>query len=176
MDKIFLLTGKPRIGKSTAIKSIAKHLGVDKCGGFYTEEIRNAVDREGFRCITLTGESDVMASVHSNSSMRIGRYGVDIDKFENIALRAVSESLLSKKITVIDEIGFMQMLSVPFQHMIKEAFSSNQYVILGTVCLDNHPTIDSLKELPSIKMYHMTEENRDIISKRVVCDVIKAIN
>jgi len=37
---MILLTAPPRTGKSTAIRKIVNMLGREKCGGFYTEEIR----------------------------------------------------------------------------------------------------------------------------------------
>ncbi|WP_424765939.1 nucleoside-triphosphatase [Paenibacillus sp. sgz302251] len=65
--------------------------------------MRKSTNRTGFNCITLKGETVCIASVNSESSVRVGRYGVDIDAFENIALKAVKLSLYTKKITVIDK-------------------------------------------------------------------------
>ncbi|NQX65981.1 hypothetical protein HQN90_07565 [Paenibacillus alba] len=93
MEPCFLLTGKPRVGKSTSIKRIIQQIGPEYFGGFYTEEIRNSTNRTGFNCITLHGETVCMASVYSESSVRVGRYGVDIVAFENIALNALTLSL-----------------------------------------------------------------------------------
>lgn len=176
MSKVFLLTGKPRIGKSTAIKTIINLLGSEMCGGFYTEEIRNTRDRIGFNCVTTSGESREIASISSESTLKIGRYGVEIEKFETLALPAIEHSLMSKKITVIDEIGFMQILSVPFQNLIHEIISSNQHVVVGTIALDNHPVTDNIKELHGVKIYTMTEENRDYIVGNVVRDILQSIN
>ncbi|MDQ0898881.1 nucleoside-triphosphatase [Paenibacillus sp. V4I7] len=173
MDTCFLLTGKPRVGKSTAIKRIIHRIGPEYFGGFYTEEVRNSMDRIGFNCVTLTGDSGPIASVDSKSSVRVGRYGVEIDTFEDIALKAVRQSLDTKRITVIDEIGFMQMLSVPFREMIHEIVSSSQHIILGTICVDRHPEIDKIKELTGIKLYPMNEENRDMTTEVLVNDILK---
>jgi nucleoside-triphosphatase len=172
LDKCFLLTGKPRVGKSTAITRIINRIGPENFGGFYTEEVRNSTNRIGFNCVTLCGESQRIASVESKSSLRVGRYGVEIDTFESIALKAVRQSLNTKKIIVIDEIGFMQMLSIPFQELIHEIVSSSQHIILGTICLDRHPQIDKIKELPGIKLYMMHEENRDLTTEVIVNDIL----
>jgi nucleoside-triphosphatase len=170
----FLLTGKPRVGKSTAIKRIINRIGPENFGGFYTEEVCNSTNRIGFNCVSLSGESQRIASVDSNSVVRVGRYGVEINTFENIALKAIKESLDTKKITVIDEIGFMQMLSVPFQQMIHEVIS-NQHFILGTICVDRHPEIDTIKELPGIKFYALNEENREMVTEIITSDIFKLI-
>ncbi|MBB6734338.1 nucleoside-triphosphatase [Cohnella zeiphila] len=175
MDKCLLLTGKPRVGKSTAIKHMIQKIGPEHFGGFYTEEIRNSTDRIGFQCVSLLGGAARIASVDSESSLRVGRYGVDIDAFENIALTAARHSLETKKITVIDEIGFMQMLSASFENMIQEAISSGQYVILGTICVDSHPGIDKIKNLPGIKLYHLNEENRELTIETAANDLLKLL-
>ncbi|RCW50247.1 nucleoside-triphosphatase [Paenibacillus prosopidis] len=173
-EKIFFLTGKPRMGKTTLIKKIINEIGPDNCGGFYTEEIRDARDRTGFKCVTLAGESQVIANVESNSSLKIGRYGIDISNFENVALKSIQDSLKSKKVTVIDEIGFMQMLSIPFQQMIYKVVSENHHIVLGTIPLDSHPEIDKIKRLPGVKIINVNEENRDFIAEVVVKDILKA--
>ncbi|MFK7691651.1 nucleoside-triphosphatase [Paenibacillus sp. HJGM_3] len=173
METCFLLTGKPRVGKSTAIKRIIQQIGPEYFGGFYTEEIRNSTNRTGFNCITLNGETVCVASVDSESSLRVGRYGVDVDAFENIALKAVNLSLNTKKITVIDEIGFMQMLSAPFVTMIQEVIPSSKQIILGTICVDSHPSIDKIKKLSGIRLYGLSEENREFIPEQVTNDIHK---
>jgi len=171
-----LLTGKPRVGKSTAIKRIIQKVGPEYFGGFYTEEIRNYTNRTGFNCITLSGKIERIASVDSESSIRIGRYGVEIDAFESLALKAVELSLDAKKITVIDEIGFMQMLSAPFGTLIHELISSSQHFILGTICVDSHPRIDKIKALPGIRIYHLNEENREVLSEQITKDIQKFLS
>lgn len=171
MDTCLLLTGKSRVGKSTTITRIINQFGSEHFGGFYTEEVRNETDRIGFNCVTLDGQSKTIASVDSESTLRIGRYGVELETFEAIALSAIKKSIQMKKITVIDEIGFMQMLSVPFQKMIHDVISSSKPIILGTICVDSHPEIDRVKELPSIKFYEMNEENRDFTIETLANDI-----
>jgi nucleoside-triphosphatase len=165
----FLLTGKPRVGKSTAITRIINRIGLEKFGGFYTEEVRDSTNRIGFNCVSLNGESQRIASVDSDSVIRVGRYGVEVTTFENIALKAIRESLDTNKITVIDEIGFMQMLSNPFQR--NHEMISNQHYILGTICVDSHPEIDAIKELPGIKIYLLNEENREEVTEQIALDI-----
>ncbi|VTR42010.1 Nucleoside-triphosphatase THEP1 [Actinobacillus pleuropneumoniae] len=93
----FLVTGKPRMGKTTMIKKLIHHLGSDLCGGFYTEEITNAGDRIGFRCVAVDGESVEIANVESPSHIRVGRYGVDVEKFEDFAIHKLREPYPPRK-------------------------------------------------------------------------------
>jgi nucleoside-triphosphatase len=163
------------VGKSTAIIQLINRIGAEHFGGFYTEEVRNETDRIGFNCVTLSGESERIASVDSTSSIRIGRYGVEIEAFENIALTAIRQSLNTKRITVIDEIGFMQMLSIPFQKMIQDIVSNSQHILLGTICVDSHPVIDKIKELPGIKLYAMDVENRELTIEALASDLFRLL-
>jgi nucleoside-triphosphatase len=167
-----LLTGPPRTGKSTAVQAIMQRLGSERCGGFYTEEIRGERDRTGFRCVTAAGDSGVIASVDSASPVRIGRYGVDIEVFESLALPAIRASAGAKAITVIDEIGFMQMLSVPFQRMIEEIVAHRTLQVVGTVCQDSHPVIDRIKAAAGVKLYALTTENREAVREALIRELI----
>lgn len=175
METCFLLTGKPRVGKSTAIVQLINRIGAEHVGGFYTEEIRSETDRIGFNCVTLDGVSKRIASVDSTSSIRIGRYGVELEAFENLALTSIRHSLKTKKVTVIDEIGYMQMLSVPFRKMVYDMVSSSQHLIIGTICLDSHSEIDKIKELPGIKLYVMNEENRELTTEALANDLFRVL-
>ncbi|MBO0995568.1 nucleoside-triphosphatase [Bacillus sp. SD088] len=172
---IFLLTGKPRMGKTTMIKKLINEIGIDICGGFYTEEITNSYDRIGFQCVSINGGSVEIANVESPSKTRIGRYGMDIEAFESFAIKVLQDALSSKKIIVIDEIGFMQLLSTSFQKMILDIVSNN-HIVLGTVPLDSHAEIDKIKYLKKAKIINLNETNRDNISEFLVKDILKAID
>ncbi|GAA0342563.1 hypothetical protein GCM10008967_36230 [Bacillus carboniphilus] len=172
--RVFLLTGKPRVGKSTMIKKLIEEIGTDHCGGFYTEEITDSTDRTGFRCVSLEGESIEIAHINNPSTVRIGRYGVDVEKFEIFATKVLKEAVLTKKIIVIDEIGFMQMLSTSFQKLVLEIVS-NKNLVLGTIPLDSHPEIDQIKYLKEVELVIINEFNRDMASEILLKDILKAL-
>lgn len=169
-----LLTGKPRMGKTTLIKKLIHLVGPDLCGGFYTEEITNAGDRIGFRCVAVDGESVEIANVESPSHIRIGRYGVDVEKFEDFAIHKLREALSSKKIIVIDEMGFMQMLSASFQSMVHEIISDRR-IVLGTIPVESHPEIDIIKYRKEVGIISLNEFNRDRMPELLIKDILKAL-
>jgi nucleoside-triphosphatase len=175
MDTCFLLTGKARMGKTTSIKNIINRVGYDNFGGFYTEEVRDTANRVGFNCVSLSGESQQIADVNSTSSVRVGRYGVEVQSFEKFALPEIRQSLYTKRVTVVDEIGFMQMLSLSFQKLIEDIILSGEHIILGTICLHTHPWIDKIKQLPGLKIYGINEDNRDRITEVVACEIVNII-
>ncbi|PJN56473.1 Nucleoside-triphosphatase THEP1 [Paenibacillus sp. GM2FR] len=170
----FLLTGEPRMGKTTMIKELVHHLGPDLCGGFYTEEITNSSDRIGFKCVSVSGESVEIAHVDSPSSTRIGRYGMDVEAFEDFAVNILEDALSSKKIIVIDEMGFMQMLSASFQKIVQEIISDHR-IVLGTIPVESHPEIDKIKYQKEVSIISLNEFNRDTISKTLLKDILQAL-
>ncbi|WP_411551919.1 nucleoside-triphosphatase [Paenibacillus lautus] len=170
----FLVTGKPRMGKTTMIKKLIHHLGSDLCGGFYTEEITNAGERIGFRCVAVDGESVEIANVESPSHIRVGRYGVDVEKFEDFAIHKLREALSSKKIIVIDEMGFMQMLSASFQSMVQEIISDRR-IVLGTIPVESHPEIDAIKYRKEVGIISLNEINRDVMPELLLKDILNAL-
>lgn len=170
----FLLTGEPRIGKTTMIKQLINAIGPDLCGGFYTEEITNSSGRVGFKCVSVCGESVEIAHVENPSSTRIGRYGMDVEAFEDFAVKILEDALSSKKIIVIDEIGFMQMLSSSFQKIVQEIITGSR-IVLGTIPLESHPVIDIIKYRKEVRILSMNAFNRDTISETLLKDIVKAV-
>jgi nucleoside-triphosphatase len=136
MANVILLSGEPRVGKTTVLKKIIQMIGESKCIGFYTEEIRDEFDRIGFDCVSLDGKRKKIADVNFNSDIRIGRYGIDIDAFEDLALNAIKDYYGSNKVIIIDEIGPMQLLSTKFKQEINNIMTGSNFVI-GTIFYKN---------------------------------------
>jgi nucleoside-triphosphatase THEP1 len=61
--RVLLITGPPGVGKTTLIRRVAGRLGPAGLHGFYTEEIRAAGERRGFRLVGSDGARRVIAEV-----------------------------------------------------------------------------------------------------------------
>ncbi|MGH4124209.1 MAG: nucleoside-triphosphatase [Clostridium sp.] len=170
MGKIILLSGEPRVGKTTALKKIIQMIGECNCTGFYTEEIRDDFDRVGFDCVSLDGRRKRIADVNLHSEIRMGRYGIDIEAFEDFALQAINNSSSSNKIIIIDEIGPIQLLSTKFKQAIKNILTSSTCVI-GTIFYNKHDDVDEIKKISGIKIYSMTNENRSTIIENIFHEI-----
>lgn len=166
MFQAYLLTGAPGVGKTTALKKIIEALGIEHCGGFYTEELRVKGERRGFRVVTLEGQAGLLADVGSSAPQRIGKYSVVLPFLEGPGLAAVSDALQSKRFAVIDEIGPMQMCSAPFQQAVLQVLKS-PVPLLGTIS-ESNTWLSELTEYGNIELFIMTEENRDQIPNRVL--------
>lgn len=174
MGKAFLLTGDKGVGKTTALKAIIDELGIERCAGFYAKEVRAAGIRTGFRIITLDGQEGSLADVRSKSQIRvggpnedgIGRYGVDLDFLENVAVRTLYDSLASPKASflVIDEIGPMQLFSPKFKQAVMDVMDSPK-ALLGTIVLRSHPWTDEFKQRKDVETFLLTLNNRETMTK-----------
>jgi len=103
--KHILLTGLPGIGKTTVIRRVVERLTDKTVAGFFTEEIREAGQRRGFRIATFSGGSGVLAHVNLKTNHRVGRYHVDVSGFERLVLPELRRPC---DIVLIDEIGKME--------------------------------------------------------------------
>jgi len=167
----YFLSGRPGSGKTTVIKEVLS-LDGRSAGGFYTEEIRVKGVREGFRIITLEGDSAILAHVGISSPYSIGRYGVDIGSIEDVAIPALREAISKKDILIIDEVGKMELLSPSFESAVVEVLESGKKV-MGTIMLGSHPWVDRLKERPEVGIALVTRFNHaEVIDK--VMDWLKS--
>ncbi len=166
MGKTILLTGKPRVGKTTIIKDVVRRLP-GQAGGFYTEEMRERGRRQGFKIVTLEGQEGILAHVDIKSRMRVSKYGVNLAGLETIGVTAIREAIAHKDYVIIDEIGKMELFSQAFKDAVWEAVHSDR-PILGTITLASHPWADSVKALPQVAVIEVTKANRDKIAQQVL--------
>jgi nucleoside-triphosphatase len=159
---IILLTGESGIGKSTAIKKMISLFDAMYLTGFYTEEIREKDSRVGFIINTLDGKQGVLASIYSDSELRLGRYGVNKEIFEELCLPCIIGGMESGKTLIIDEIGLMQLYSDKYKELLLHLVASN-YPTIGTIFYHSHPWIDDFKVNKNIRLIELTPENRDNI-------------
>ncbi len=159
--KNILLTGKPGIGKTTALKSAIGRIGAE-AGGFYTQELRIGKERSGFEIVTLSGNKRAMASKGYKSQYRVGSYGVDIEAIDTLAAGAILDAIGDKSIIVIDEIGRMELYSEKFKSAVLRALDSDKPVI-GTIMEKTNAFADAVKSRDDVELVQVTENNRDTL-------------
>ncbi len=170
---MILLTALPRTGKTTAIHKIVDMLGIEICGGFYTEEIKEDNERVGFKIKTLSGMEGILSHVNIDSKYKISRYGVDIDAFESICLEELRKAINDNhiKYIIIDEIGPMELFSNSYKKLLLDLLKCNKQVI-GTIYMNSYEWLDDFKKLDGVQLIEITLENRDTIPQRIV-DMVK---
>jgi nucleoside-triphosphatase len=166
MGRAILLTGQPRVGKTTIIKEIVAALQ-DVCGGFYTEEIRERDRRVGFKLVTTNGRSGTLAHVRLQDAPHVGKYGVNLGDLQAIGVTAIRQAIATKEVVVIDEIGKMEMFSESFRDAVLEALNSDRDVV-GTIMLRPHPWADAIKENPQVTVIEVYGANREALADQVL--------
>jgi nucleoside-triphosphatase len=157
MKSVFLLTGPPGCGKTSFIKQAVARLEI-RAGGFYTEEIKSRGVRQGFRLVTLDGETAVLSHIDIKSPQRVSKYGVDIESLDRVGVAAIERAFQEGELVVIDEIGKMELLSARFREAVLKILNSGKR-LLATIMLNPNPCAEAIKSLPQVKLVNLTRTN-----------------
>ena len=97
-----LVTGQPGSGKTTAVKKLVEYLQSrgHYCRGFYTDEVldpKNKAHRIGFDVVTVPDNQRGILSRKpghgiKSSKFQTGKYLVDVESFEKLALPSLTGS------------------------------------------------------------------------------------
>jgi len=161
MKQVYLLTGQPGVGKTSIIKQVVVGMG-GRVGGFYTEEMRSRGARQGFRLVTLDGQSAVLAHIDIHSPYRVSKYGVDIDSLDRVGVFALRQAAEHCDLVVIDEIGKMELFSASFREVVLQLIDGGKKV-LGTIMFNPHPWADAIKRMPPVKLVTVTRDNHQLV-------------
>lgn len=163
--RILLMTGRPGVGKTTVVRRVADRLGPAGLRGFYTEEIREAGERRGFRLVGFNGTSRVIADVDFAKRHRVGKYGVDVDALSEAAAALLPDS--GARIYLIDEIGKMECLSARLVAAMRGLLAGGVPVV-ATVGARGGGFIAEVKGRPGCELWEVTHANRDGLPTRVL--------
>ena len=155
-----LVEARPGAGKTTAVVRLADRLrsaGLS-LAGFLTEEIRERRLRVGFRIETFDGGRGVLAHVDLPGPPRVGKYGVDLEAFERLALPALEPP--AGGVTVIDELGKMELASERFREAVTALLDAD-VPLVATVHVFRHPFTDELKRRTDVDLIRLSKANRD---------------
>src|SRR5207245_11078155 len=127
-NRVLLITGVPGVGKTTVMRRVKGLLAGRRMRGFLTDEIRSERgERLGFQIETLDGQAARLAGVGLRSPNQVGRYGVDLDALDAVAVPALAPE--EGAVYLIDEIGKMECLSGAFTDAVARLLDSTCPVI-----------------------------------------------
>jgi nucleoside-triphosphatase len=156
-----LLEGRPGVGKTTVAERLVALLRDAEVpvSGFVTSEMREGGRRVGFSLQTLEGRRALLAHVDLPGPPRVGKYGVDVPSFEELAIPAIAGSR-KDGVAVIDELGKMELASPSFCDAVS-ALLERQVAVVATVLVSRHPFTDALKRRPDTETLQVTVSNRN---------------
>jgi nucleoside-triphosphatase len=156
-----LVEARPGAGKTTTLTRLSELLG-DAGGplsGFVTGEVREAGRRVGFEIETFAGERATLAHIDLPGPPRVGRYGVDLEAFERLALPALAKPPEDGAV-LIDELGKMELASERFRDAVEELLE-RPLPVVATVHVARHPFTDALKRRSDVEVVRLHARNRD---------------
>jgi nucleoside-triphosphatase len=160
-----LLTGRPGVGKTTALRAAAQRLGGFRLAGFYTEEIRAGRERQGFRLVTFTDETAIIAHVDLPAP-RVSKYGVDVATIDQFAA-ALGSPRDRSAVHLIDEIGKMECLSAAFVGAMRRLIAEGGPLV-ATIAQRGGGFIEEVKRRRDVEIWTVTEPTRDALPDRIV--------
>jgi nucleoside-triphosphatase len=115
-------------------------------------------------------EKRTLAQVSHRGGPRVGRYGVDLEAFERIALPALDD-VPAGSVLVIDELGKMELASERFRDAVGALFDADTPIV-ATVHAHRHPFTDALKRRDDVEVRRVTRANRDALPKQILAILV----
>lgn len=137
--------------------------------GFFTREIKVKGKRVGFSIITLDGQKGVLAHQEIRSRSRVGKYGVNLDDIDHIAVPGMMPTK-PHEIVIIDEIGKMECLSPLFRQTLMTILDS-EHSVIGSIAQKGDRFIQKIKERDDVALIHVSEKNRDSLANALFLEL-----
>lgn len=169
-QRVLAVTGRPGIGKTTLVLSIAERARSLGCrvGGVVTPDVRSASgQRWGFKLRDLsTGTEHILASVDS-SGPRIGRYRLD-PAADSFLKEAITRASRDSDLIVIDEIGPMELSLRGFRELVFNLLGNPPRPLVVTFHYRLRQADPQIYELVGRgRVVELTEFNREALRSRV---------
>ena len=164
MPKI-LITGAPESGKTDLIQSVVATVSGVAAAGVKPAGILSLLqkDKKGKPELLLKamdGREVIFATAGKGRGNRVGKFQVDPDAFEELALDALAFHS-DKNLYVIDEIGPMQTMSRIFSETAKMLLKKDEVAVIASVSKQGRGFIREVKRMPGLDCHEVSEDNFD---------------
>jgi nucleoside-triphosphatase len=142
-----------------------------KAAGFYTQEIRRKGKRVGFGWKSLEGDSGTLAHIDIRGRLKVGRYGVNLEEFEQKVVPILDAGREDVDLFVVDEIGKMECFSTRFVEAVKRIIRGKKKV-LATVALKGGGFIGEVKKMESVRLLELKRE----LFENTVTEIVRILS
>lgn len=114
-----------------------------------------------------------MAHTDIRSRYRVGKYGVDLQKIDTIAVPSMVAAN-DNVVVVVDEIGKMECFSEMFRQTLLRVLGSPNTVV-GSIALKGDAFINAIKKRPDSRVIPVFEKNRDGLAKEILSTFVSML-
>jgi len=176
--KAIFLTGVPGVGKTTVLLKTVEELRKSglSVGGMASGEVRERGLRVGFKIVDLaTGREGWLAHVRQLAGPSVGKYRVSLDDLKLVGANAIRNAVRQADVTVVDEVGPMELFSHAFREAVMEALDSGK-AVLGTV---HHraqdPFVVAIRRRTDTSLVEVTPSNRDRLPQIIAQGILDSL-
>jgi nucleoside-triphosphatase len=165
------ITGLPHAGKTQTLLKIIEMLEAEEfvVGGMITESIVFRNKRVGFYVMDwLSKKKRRFAHVNIESSVFVGKYGVDMKVLDSIGVKAISSAVEKADVIIIDEVGKMEVESQKFVKAVKDALDSDKPLIITLHKKSRNPLLQDIRRRDDIRILEVTPVNRNLLPYKIM--------
>ncbi len=140
-------------------------------------EIREGGVRVGFSLEDVTtGQIGTLAHVNQKDGPQIGKYRVNLPDIQRIAVSAIKRAIAESDVIIIDELGPMELNSMPFILGVEMALATTKPFI-GTIHKRaTHYLVAAIRSNKAYEILEVTPQNRDELPKTLTARIGENLN
>ena len=165
------ITGLPGAGKTKTLLRVIEMLSTEelKIGGMINDPIMDGRRKVGFSVRNIvTDESQVFTHLDIESRIMDGKMGVDLHKFESVAVNAIRNACDTCDVIVIDEVGKVEVESQHFIDAVKYALDAGKPMILTLHKKSRNPLLQDIRRRDDVRILEVTPTNRNLLPHKII--------
>ncbi|MEM0130357.1 MAG: nucleoside-triphosphatase, partial [Thermoplasmatales archaeon] len=111
--------------------------------------------------------SIIFAHKSINSRIRVGKFGVDLKAFDQVAVPALEWARENADVIIIDEIGKVEQESKQYTELVKEILELDRMMILTLHKKGRNPLLQEVKKRDDVRNLEVTQINRTLLPYKI---------